>query len=145
MIRRELTLLAVAAILVSMTVPSVLACKTWTPGYWKNDRKHPWPTDTITLGVTVYTQTEALGILRTPPKEGNAWIILAQKVIAGKLSMLADPGPHWGVITFTQLIADADAWFVANPNPESYSDRATAIELAEAIDDVLNNPEYHQD
>lgn len=144
MIKKIGMLMAVAAIVASMTVPSALACATRTPGYWK---KHAWPTSSITIGGVLYTEAAARAILNTPPKGGDAWIILAQKVIAGKLSMLADPGPHWdypgnfpGTDTFLALITAADAWLATHTSPcgPGSLSRADGLALAEDIDYWLN-------
>ena len=129
-------LVVVVALLASMTISSALACITYTPGYWKN---HPedWPVDLIEIGGITYTKSQAIRLLRTPPR-GDAWIILAQKVIAAKLSMLAEPGGHWsnpanfGGINFATYVANANAWLASPGN------RADAITYAETIDYWLN-------
>jgi len=153
-------LVAVATILASITVPSVLACHTWTPGYWKNTRKHAWPSGSISLCGTTYVDVstqpqELIGILKTPPAGGDAWIILAQKYIALRLSMLKDSGTDWAAVPtihpdYTDVVSLADAaetWLCTHPQPcEPGEDgRGEGLDLAEAIDDILNDPDYHQD
>lgn len=124
MIKKVGMLVAVAAVLVSMTVPSVLACITYTPGYWKNH--DDWPIDEITLGGVLYTKEEAMDILNTPPR-GSAIIILEKYLIAAKLSVAA--GDAHGI--FGTLIDQADAW-LADP-----VDRATGIAIAEQLGAIL--------
>lgn len=98
---------------------SVLACDTATPGYWKNHRE-AWPTanvaeNIVIVGSTTYhlwqpADVDALiAILGMNLGQGHgrgasglteyqqAWYNLAQKVIAGQLSMLDDPSINWGL------------------------------------------------
>jgi hypothetical protein len=55
---------------------------TYTQGFWKN---HPenWPTNQLSL----YSGRKAMRLLWTPPKKGNAYIILAHQFIAAELNM----------------------------------------------------------
>jgi hypothetical protein len=70
-----------------------------TQGYWKN---HPgaWPVTSLTLGSQNYTQSELLMILNTPVR-GDASLILADQLIAAKLSIAngSDPTPVSATIT----------------------------------------------
>jgi len=115
----------VATIFASMSVQSVLACHTYTPGYWKN---HPddWPTDTVTLGGIPYDKMAAIEILKTPPR-GSAFIILQRYLIAAKLSVAA--GDAEGI--FGTLIDQADAWLM---DPV---ERKAGIAIAEQLGTIL--------
>ena len=73
-------------------------------GYWKN---HPdaWPVSSLVLGSQTYTKTELLNILASYPSPGDASLVLAQQLIAAKLSIAngSDPGP------ISSTIAEADS------------------------------------
>ncbi len=113
--------------------PDTRGC-TYTIGFWKN---HPydWPTDNLSL----YTGHEAMMILWTPPKKGNAYIILAHQYIGAELN----------VVNGTSIPDEAlDAWLSAQELLEYYQsegnipkkspDRALAIDLAGILDDYNN-------
>jgi len=101
MLKRRMAILTVSAvIMLSLAVPGALACTTLTPGYWKN---HPeaWPmSGTITVGPMAYDLSDSgdvaalMAMLWDRPK-GDLWVVLAQKVIAGQLSMMVYPHPGW--------------------------------------------------
>jgi len=152
-------LLTVAAILVSMTVPSVLACTTRTPGYWKNHLE-AWPTTgTITVGALPYGLSDSgdvddlMDILWAKPKKGNAWIILAQKVIAAQLSMLVYPHNGWSELGnfggytdgMVGLVGNANIWLASHANPclPGAMNRDTGLALAETMDHWLNEWNEH--
>ncbi|MFW1676644.1 vWA domain-containing protein [Pontibacter sp. JAM-7] len=64
-------------------------------GYWKN-HEELWPVGSLIVGVDMddeYTAEELLEILNTPPKKGNAYLILAHQAIAALLNIQngADP------------------------------------------------------
>lgn len=108
---------------------------TYTIGYWKN---HPdaWPVQQLTLGDVVYTKAEAIALLNTPPKKGDATIILAHQLIGAKLNV-ANGADDTAV---ADTIADADDWLVGHPvgtNPKGPS-RAIGIALSETLD-AYNN------
>lgn len=128
---RKIGILLAVATIFAVSVPSVMACGTRTPGFWKT---HPddWLVDSIEVGGVTYSKEDAIGILKTPPKGGDAWIILAKKVIAAKLSREADrpTNPWWD--GWWHLVESADDWL------EHGGDRAEAINLSEAIDAILN-------
>lgn len=92
--KRTRILLPVTVILASMIVSSVLACTTHTPGYFKTHHPEEWfipeipgPTaGALIVGGGPMPEATALELLWTPPR-GDAWIILAQKVIAAQLAM----------------------------------------------------------
>ena len=100
-----------------------------TQGYWKNHAED-WPTLSLTLGTTVYTQAELLDILNTPA-EGNGLIFLAHQLIAAKLNVAA------GATSPGTLIADADALvdgLVIPPIGNGFLDPAVASPLTDALD-----------
>jgi hypothetical protein len=105
-----------------------------TQGFWKN---HPeaWPNG-IEIGGVLYTQEQALEILSTPPKGGDATYILAHQLIAAMLNELS--GADTSVLGTT--IADADAWLVLHPlgsNPRG-PEREEGIALATVLDEFNN-------
>jgi hypothetical protein len=66
---------------------------TLTQGYWKTHgpvpvggNKNEWPVSSLTLGNIVYTDQQALAILRKAPG-GNGLITLAHQLIAAKLNV----------------------------------------------------------
>ena len=107
---------------------------TYTIGYWKN---HPddWPTDELSL----YTGQEAMTLLWTSPKKGNAYIILAHQYIAAELNAVNGASVPDDVL---------DAWLDARELLEEYQDEETipkksmdrdlAIDLASMLDDYNN-------
>jgi hypothetical protein len=153
--KKSMMLAAVALILVSMSVQSALACTTRTPGYWKThgpDSRHPdWPTSgTVTVGADDFVlPTDAddlLAILWARPR-GDAWIILAQKVVAAQLSMLRYPSEFFddddqfggyddGMVG---MVDDAnDLLAAAGSYPPGSDGRADVTDLASTIDFYLN-------
>lgn len=158
--KKILLLATLAAILVSMSVQSVLACTTRTPGYWKThgpgSRHADWPTTgTVTVGATDYDLSNSahtaalLAILWDQPK-GDAWITLAQKVIAAQLSIMkyppSTPG-NWGAAHLfggypggmIGMVEDAnDLLDDAMSYPPGSEGREDVIELAGIIDYWLN-------
>ena len=105
---------------------------TLTQGFWKT---HPdaWPAETIMIGGVTYTKEEALRVLSTPPKGGDATYILAHQLIASKLNVLN--GADGTTVALT--IIAADAWLSTHPlgtgGPKS-TDRETGILLAGQLD-----------
>jgi hypothetical protein len=109
---------------------------TYTQGYWKN---HPedWPTDTL----SIFTDDEAMDILRTPPKKGNAYLILAHQYIAAELNVVNgasipdDVFAAWLVAQDLLLEYESEGNIDKKDYPE---DRAWAIDLAGMLDDYNN-------
>jgi len=152
-------LLTVAAILASITVSSVLACTTLTPGYWKNHRDS-WPeSGTIMVGTESYDPTDPddiddlMEILwankgrrknELSPEE-QAWIILAQKVIAAQLSMLKYPGGHWSDQGNFEGYPDGMVGMVDDANAllSGPATRTAMLDLAEIMDHWLNEWNEH--
>lgn len=82
---------------------------TYTVGYWKNHgpgsrQGNEWPLTQITLGTVVYTDAQAMRILREPTR-GNGLVSLARQLIAAKLNVAN--GASDAAIAGT--IAEADA------------------------------------
>jgi hypothetical protein len=107
---------------------------TYTIGYWKN---HPydWPTEDLSL----YSMHEAMMILWTPSKGGNAYIILAHQYIGAELN----------VVNGTSIPDEVlEAWYAAQDLlveyldegkiPKKSADRTLAIDLASILDDYNN-------
>lgn len=88
---------AVCPFKVTVTKTGVLPL---SPGYWKN---HPcdWPADSLTLGSKTYSKAELLKLMTTSKSGGDASMILAFHLIAGKLNILngADPDPISGLVS----------------------------------------------
>ncbi len=108
---------------------------TYTIGYWKN---HPdaWPLDAITLGDIEYTQAEAIALLKTPSKKGDATIILARQLIAAKLNVASGAD----ATDIADTIAAADDWLIAHPVGTEVEgpSREVGILLAQTLD-AYNN------
>jgi hypothetical protein len=125
-----------AIVLLAVTWTAV-ACEVATPGYWKN---HPeaWPVQTITVGGVLYTQSQAIAIMKTPVR-GDKTYTLLDALIAAKLNVLAgcDATPIASTITA------ADAWLAANPLGTGVSGSSAAWQdegetLSETLD-AYNN------
>ncbi len=84
-------------------------------GGWKN-KPTSWPTTSLPLGAVTYTQTELLGILRTPVR-GDASLILADQLIPAKLSIENGSNP----LPIVATITDADNLLAAFSGPLPYS------------------------
>jgi len=139
----SLALLLFTALLLSMQVSTAHACEFFTPGYWKN---HPdaWPVEEISIGGVTRTKTEAIGILKMPPKGGDATVILAHALIAAKLNLAYNEDLYgWTPPTpISDAISDADdllswAGHAIGTNPRC-EHRATMLALAEILDDFNN-------
>lgn len=109
---------------------------TYTQGYWKN---HPydWPTDQLSL----FTMHEAMLLLWSPPKGGNAYIILAHQYIAAELNMLNGASSPEVVQDAWEDARDLlSAYEDKGTIPKKSSDRDDAIDLASILD-AYNNGE----
>lgn len=148
----------------SFAVATAFACKTGTPGYWKNHYPEAWcalPGQTVVLTEAVYgfDQTfvipaDAMTILTSPVK-GDARINLEQKVIAAMCSIACDPDIGWdndpryggttglggpgGLVDQAIDLLDSDPgpWTPSSPAADSGL-RAEALALASTIDYWLN-------
>jgi len=107
---------------------------TYTIGYWKN---HPydWPVDDL----SIYTGHEAMMILWTPPRGGNAYLILAHQYIGAELNALNGTS-----VPDEVLMAWLDAQEILlqykdeGTIPKKSLDRDLAIDLASMLDDYNN-------
>ena len=81
---------------------------TFGQGYWKN-HANLWPTSSLTLGTTVYSQAQLLSILNEPAGPGptaNGLIILSYQLIAAKLNR-ANGAPNTNNVDAQIAAADA--------------------------------------
>jgi hypothetical protein len=165
---KKIGLVMLLTLITSFTVPVVFACDTATPGYWKNRGwRLGWPTTEFLVGDRLVDDSGdrlwALNILWMNLGRGRgaseltdieqAWYNLAQKVIAGQLSMLADPHPWWGDGTkyddwrgYTPIVSTSegfvamieDANYLLNGEGSPVGTRDEMLELASTIDWWLN-------
>jgi hypothetical protein len=107
---------------------------TYTIGYWKT---HPedWPTNSL----SIFTEEEAMDLLWSPPKKGNAYIILAHQYIGAELNVVNGASIPQEV---EQAWLDAQALLVQYESeayiPKKTEDRDLAIYLAGMLDDYNN-------
>ncbi len=107
---------------------------TFSQGFWKN---HPgdWPVQQLTLGAVTFSKTEALALLKTPPR-GDATITLAHQLIAAKLNVANGADPS----AIASTLAEADAFLTTNPvgSKPGGAARETASALTATLDDYNN-------
>lgn len=107
-----------ASILVRTCLPTPTPAPSPTPpssgcasghGYWQN---HPsaWCMETIAIGCTTYTQSQAIGIIRHSCQDKT--YLLAQELIAAKLNLTCH---NSNLSCVSNLIATADAWLCDHP------------------------------
>ncbi|VGO17551.1 hypothetical protein PDESU_06148 [Pontiella desulfatans] len=107
---------------------------TYTIGYWKT---HPydWPTEELSL----FTKHEAILTLWSPPKGGNAYLILAHQYIGAELNIV-----NGTAVPDEVLKAGFKAYYLIQKYqnkgtiPKKSPDRALAIDLAGILDDYNN-------
>jgi hypothetical protein len=77
-------------------------------GVWKNNPA--WPVTSLVLGSQSYTQSELQAILKTPARS-DASLILADQLIAAKLSIAGDsnPGPIASTISSADTLLGAQS------------------------------------
>lgn len=114
-----------------------------TQGFWKN---HEEAIDAelegvgfLTVGTTNYTRDQLVAIFRTPPKGGNAVLILAHQLIAAKLNLLA--GSDAAPIIAT--VNAADALLAGHLLPDAFVKTSTTlgaqmVALANTLDQYNN-------
>lgn len=83
---------------------------TYTQGFWKN-KPRAWPVDSLTLGGVTYSQKQLIALLRTPPKGGDASLILSHQLIAALLNLENGASAPAEV---QDAIDGAQAWLLAN-------------------------------
>ncbi len=107
-----------------------------SPGYWKN---HPesWPVESITIGGTVYTKTQAIELMGTPVS-GDKTYTLFKALVAAKLDAMGCGDSS----CVTETIANADAWMAAHPVGSGVPGDSSAWMQAEPwyliLDDYIN-------
>jgi hypothetical protein len=120
------------------TPPNYVGC-TYTQGYWKNHAKD-WPVRSLKIGDVEYGSRILAGLLKMPPKKGDASLILAHQLIAAKLNVQNGAAAHPDV---TYAIAVADRWMIQNADADKHlpfgtepgtSEHARATMLAEILD-----------
>jgi hypothetical protein len=91
------------------------------------------------VGGQNYTADQLIEILKTPPKKGNATLILAHQLIATKLNLLtgSDPGP------ISATVLAADAVLAGLPTPLAFVQAGTTLgaemtALATTLDNYNN-------
>ena len=106
--------------------PPANACPR-TQGFWKN---HPEAVtaalggiDFLVVGGANYTQQQLINILKTPPKGGNAVLILAHQLIATKLNILAGSDSS----SIQAAVLAADALLTGRPLPQSFVHSSTTL------------------
>jgi hypothetical protein len=167
---KKIGLVMLTILITSFTVTVVFACDTATPGYWKNRGwRLGWPTTEFLVGNKLVDDSGdrlwALNILWMNLGRGRggrasgfndieqAWYNLAQKVIAGQLSMLAHPHDWWGEKnhydkwgSYTPIVSTSegfvamieDANYLLNGEGTPVGTRDEMLELASTIDWWLN-------
>lgn len=84
-----------------------------TIGFWKNQKKHPFPASVqkngLTIGGVTYTAAELYQILSA--KGGNAVVILGKQLVGALLNLAAGATPN---LSANAAIADAESLLEAN-------------------------------
>ncbi|QSV45388.1 SdrD B-like domain-containing protein [Geobacter benzoatilyticus] len=107
-----------------------------SPGYWKNHQES-WPVESITIGGTVYTKTQAIELMGTPVS-GDKTYTLFKALVAAKLDAMGCGDSS----CVTETIANADAWMAAHPVGSGVPGDSSAWMQAEPwyliLDDYIN-------
>jgi cysteine-rich repeat protein len=106
---------------------------TLTQGYWKNHEN--WPSPHEQADTFFNSGKTWIDILKTPPKGGDAYLILAHQYIAYKLNMAN------GANLPANLATEAESFLnTYNPGevPKKSADRESMIGLAGTLDDYNN-------
>jgi len=89
-----------------------------TQGFWKNHFPGSWPSSVIANGLKIgsktYTADQLETNLQTPPKGGNALLVLSHQLIAAKLNILNGSNPTPIAATITQADAAIDGLDINN-------------------------------
>lgn len=102
-------------------------------GYWKNHEEH-WDLTDMTIGGTFYTAVQLDGILETPPKKGNSYLILAHQLIAARLNIANGSDPT----VISDTLADAEGALAGVNLLSDYIKDEDMNALAEILDDYNN-------
>ncbi|MFZ0679652.1 hypothetical protein [Candidatus Binatus sp.] len=105
-------------------------------GTWKNTPTSAWPVTSLVLGSQSYTPSQLQTILKTPTR-GDASLILADQLIAAKLSIAGDSNP--GPIAST--ISSADSLLSAQPGRLPYHIKPSSATGQAMVNDgdILNS------
>jgi hypothetical protein len=106
-----------------------------TQGFWKN-RPAAWPVTSLVLGSQSYTQSQLQAILKTPVG-GDASLILADQLIAAKLSIASDSNPA----SVAATVSDADSLLAAQSGRLPYGIKASSTTGQAMVNDanILNS------
>jgi hypothetical protein len=111
-----------------------------TQGFWKNHFPGSWPSSVIANGLMIgsktYTANELETNLQTPPKGGNALVILSHQLIAAKLNILNGSDPTPIAATITQADAAIDG---LNINSDFVSSSSSLGQQMTALSDTLDS------
>lgn len=120
--------------------PHPVGC-TRTQGYWKSKPGVVWPAPySRTLTLFFSTGLTWQQVLDTPPKGGNAYLILAHQYIAAVLNRGAGASAPSSLVT---IINNATAWFSGGTNLDSCSGSACQTQKNwAALLDTYNNGQY---
>ncbi len=119
--------------------PKPTGC-TRTQGYWKSKPGVDWPAPSSRGDMFFSSGLTAQQILETPPKGGDAYLILAHQYIAAVLNRASGASAPSSV---QKVISDAKAWFSSGVNLDSCSGAACDTQKNWAgILDTYNNGMY---
>jgi hypothetical protein len=110
-----------------------------TQGFWKN---HPDAWDgvtSLTIGGQTYTQAQLITILNTPPKGGDASLILAHQLIAAELNV--DTGSVFSPDPIGSTITAADAFLTAACTMNASSLPTCPVQASSALGQQMTNAE----
>ncbi|WP_372808700.1 hypothetical protein [Pontiella sp.] len=117
-----------------LPIPKEFDGCTYTIGYWKNHPKD-WPTDELSL----FTGDQAMDILWTAPKGGNAYIILAHQYIGAELNVANGTSiPEEVVHAWLNGQSILEKYQSEGSIPKKCKDRDLAIAIAKVLDNYNN-------
>lgn len=115
----------------------------YTQGYWKN---HPdaWCVDGLEIGGEEYSKDQLLTVLWTPPRRGNAVLILAHQLIAALLNIECNgvtppPEVKAAIASAHSLLSDYD---ITTGYERASSDIGQKMVAAAKVLDDFNNGGY---
>ena len=106
----------------------------FTQGYWKNHAS-AWPLTAVTVGSSTVNVAQGVAILTTPPKGGDATLILAHQLIAAELNV-AGGAPSACVAS---TIAAANALLTTDPVGSGLSSGSSDGALATGLASIMDN------
>jgi hypothetical protein len=114
--------------------PSCGGGGTFTQGFWKNHAS-AWPVASVTVGSSTVNVAQGITILQTPPKGGDATLILAHQLIAAELNVAG--GAASSCVDST--IAAANALLARDPVGSHLSSSSTDGQLATRLASLLDD------